>query len=111
MASEKTTETNAQPRLKQRYQEEIIPRLQKEFGYKNVMQVPRIEKVVLNMGVGAAGQTGGDAKQLDGAVNDSGDDHGPEADVTRAKKSIANFRLRQGAQDRHESHPARGADV
>ena len=90
-------ETKEQPRLKQRYQEEIIPTLQKEFGYKNVMQVPRIEKVVLNMGVGAAGQTGGDAKQLDGAVNDLATITGQKPAVTRAKKSIANFRLREGA--------------
>ena len=102
MAKEATQEAKKsaateQPRLKQRYQEEIIPRLQKEFGYKNVMQVPRIEKVVLNMGVGAAGQTGGDAKQLDGAVNDLATITGQKPTITRAKKSIANFRLRQGA--------------
>ena len=90
-------ETKPQPRLKQKYQEEIIPRLQKEFGYKNIMQVPRIEKVVLNMGVGIAGQTGGDAKQLDGAVNDLATITGQKPTVTRAKKSIANFRLREGA--------------
>lgn len=85
------------PRLKTKYQEEVIPILQKEFGYKNVMQVPRIEKVVLNMGVGAAGQTGGDAKKLDGAVADLATITGQKPAVTRAKKSIANFRLRQGA--------------
>ncbi len=61
------------------------------------MQVPRIEKVVLNMGVGAAGQTGGDAKQLDGAVSDLATITGQKPAVTRAKKSIANFRLREGA--------------
>ncbi|MGI4789748.1 MAG: 50S ribosomal protein L5 [Janthinobacterium lividum] len=90
-------ETKPQPTLKQKYQDEIIPSLQKEFGYKNVMQVPRIEKVVLNMGVGLAGQTGGDAKQLDGAVSDLATITGQKPAVTRAKKSIANFRLRQGA--------------
>ena len=89
-------ETN-QPTLKKKYQDEIIPVLQKEFGYKNIMQVPRIEKVVLNMGVGAAGQTGGDAKQLDGAVSDLSTITGQKPAVTRAKKSIANFRLREGA--------------
>ena len=93
MANEKTNV----PRLKTKYQEEVIPILQKEFGYKNVMQVPRIEKVVLNMGVGAAGQTGGDAKKLDGAVADLATITGQKPAVTRAKKSIANFRLRQGA--------------
>jgi len=85
------------PTLKKKYQDEIVPALQKEFGYKNVMQVPRIEKVVLNMGVGAAGQTGGDAKKLDGAVADLATITGQKPAVTRAKKSIANFRLRQGA--------------
>ena len=57
--------TTTQPRLKTLYLETAIPALQKEFGYKNVMQVPRLEKVVVNMGVGAAGQTGGDAKLLE----------------------------------------------
>ncbi len=90
-------ETREMPRLKKTYQEEIIPRLQKEFGYTNVMQVPRIEKVVLNMGVGGAGQTGGDAKLLDGAVSDLATITGQKPAVTRAKKSIANFRLREGA--------------
>ena len=85
------------PTLKKKYQDEVVPALQKEFGYKNVMQVPRIEKVVLNMGVGAAGQTGGDAKKLDGAVADLATITGQKPAVTRAKKSIANFRLRQGA--------------
>ncbi len=92
-----TNETKPQPTLKQKYQDEIVPNLQKEFGYKNIMQVPRIEKVVLNMGVGQAGQTGGDAKQLDGAVSDLATITGQKPAVTRAKKSIANFRLRQGA--------------
>jgi len=95
-----TTEEKAAstaPALKKKYQDEVIPILQKEFGYKNVMQVPRIEKVVLNMGVGAAGQTGGDAKKLDGAVADLATITGQKPAVTRAKKSIANFRLRQGA--------------
>ena len=86
-----------QPTLKKKYQDEIVPSLQKEFGYKNVMQVPRLEKIVLNMGVGQAGQTGGDAKQLDGAVSDLATITGQKPAVTRAKKSIANFRLRQGA--------------
>jgi len=85
------------PTLKKKYQDEVVPALQKEFGYKNIMQVPRIEKVVINMGVGAAGQTGGDAKQLDGAVNDLATITGQKPAVTRAKKSIANFRLREGA--------------
>lgn len=90
-------ETKTLPTLRKKYQDEIVPNLQKEFGYKNIMQVPRIEKIVLNMGVGQAGQTGGDAKQLDGAVSDLATITGQKPAVTRAKKSIANFRLRQGA--------------
>ena len=92
-----TTETKPLPTLRKKYQDEIVPNLQKEFGYKNIMQVPRLEKIVLNMGVGQAGQTGGDAKQLDGAVSDLATITGQKPAVTRAKKSIANFRLRQGA--------------
>ncbi len=95
--ADETTTTKSQPTLKQKYQDEIVPNLQKEFGYKNIMQVPRLEKIVLNMGVGQAGQTGGDAKQLDGAVSDLATITGQKPAVTRAKKSIANFRLRQGA--------------
>ena len=97
MADEIETGNALLPTLKKKYQDEVVPALQKEFGYKNVMQVPRIEKVVLNMGVGAAGQTGGDAKKLDGAVADLATITGQKPAVTRAKKSIANFRLRQGA--------------
>ena len=97
MADEIETGNASLPTLKKKYQDEVVPALQKEFGYKNVMQVPRIEKVVLNMGVGAAGQTGGDAKKLDGAVADLATITGQKPAVTRAKKSIANFRLRQGA--------------
>ena len=62
-----TTETKALPRLKQRYREEIRDSLQKEFGYANVMQIPGITKVVVNMGVGDAAR---DAKLINGAVND-----------------------------------------
>ncbi|MBV9850537.1 MAG: 50S ribosomal protein L5 [Armatimonadetes bacterium] len=84
------------PRLKTHYQQQAVPAMQKEFGYKNVMQVPRLEKVVINMGVGAAGQTGGDPKILDGAVSDLMTITGQRPAITRAKKSIANFRLREG---------------
>ena len=85
------------PRLKQQYQETVIPALQKQFNYKNRMQVPRIEKVVINMGVGLAGQTGGDSKLLDNAVRDLTAIAGQKPLITRAKKSVANFRLREGA--------------
>ena len=85
------------PRLRERYQKEIVPALMKEFGYKNVMEAPRLEKVVVNMGVGVAGQTGGDPKQLDNAIRDLTIITGQKPAVTRAKKSIANFKLREGA--------------
>jgi large subunit ribosomal protein L5 len=89
-------EPTNEARLKVKYREEVVPALQKEFGYKNIMQVPRLEKIVINMGVGAAGQTGGDAKLLDGAISDLQTITGQKPVVTRAKKSIANFRLREG---------------
>ncbi len=91
------TNTNSVPRLKARYQSEIIPALVKEFNYKSVMQAPRLEKVIINMGVGIAGQTGGDPKQLDNAIRDLTIIAGQKPAVTRAKKSIANFKLRAGA--------------
>lgn len=84
------------PRLKEKYASEVVPALKKEFGYKNVMQVPRLVKVVINMGVGAAGQTGGDPKLLDSAIGDLTAIAGQKPVATRSKKSIANFRLRQG---------------
>lgn len=85
------------PRLKEKYQKEVVPALQQEFGYKNIMEVPRVEKVVINMGVGAAGQTGGDSKLLDNAILDLTTIAGQRPVITRAKKSIANFRLREGS--------------
>ncbi len=84
-------------RFKERYQQEIIPSLMKQFSYKNIMQVPKIDKVVINMGVGKAGQTGGDAKELDGAVRDMGMITGQKPVITLARKSISNFKLRAGS--------------
>ena len=81
------------PRLKLRYQAEVIPAMQREFGYKNVMQVPRLIKVVLNIGMGEALQN---AKALDAATRDMATITGQKPIVTRAKKSIATFRLRAG---------------
>jgi large subunit ribosomal protein L5 len=80
-------------RLKEYYQQEVVPALIKKFQYKNVMQVPKLEKIVLNMGVGSAIQ---DAKALDGAVNDMTIIAGQRPVITKAKKSIAGFKLRQG---------------
>lgn len=84
-------------RFKERYQQEIIPSLVKQFNYTNVMQVPKVEKIVINMGVGKAGQTGGDAKELDGAVRDMGMITGQKPVITLARKSISNFKLRAGS--------------
>ena len=84
-------------RLKDRYNAEVAPNLIKQFNYKNVMQAPRLEKIVINMGVGRAGQTGGDSKELDGAVRDMTTIAGQKPLVTRARKSIANFKLRAGS--------------
>ena len=83
----------AVPRLKQRYRTEIVPRLVEQFGYGNVMQVPRVTKVVVNMGVGEAAR---DAKLIEGAVRDLTQITGQKPTVRRAKKSIAQFKLRTG---------------
>lgn len=80
-------------RLRELYRDEIIPKMIEKFNYKNPMQVPVIEKVVLNMGVGEAIQN---AKSLDGAVADLTMISGQKPVVTRARKSIAGFKLRQG---------------
>jgi large subunit ribosomal protein L5 len=80
-------------RLKDRYRKEIAPALQKELGLDNSMAVPRLEKIVVNMGVGEATQN---AKVLDPAVNELGQITGQRAVVTRAKKSIAAFKVREG---------------
>ena len=80
------------PRLKVRYSKEIIPALMKHFNYKNIMAVPKLEKIVINMGLGEAIAN---AKLLDVAVNELGQIAGQRPVVTKAKKSIANFKLRQ----------------
>jgi large subunit ribosomal protein L5 len=81
------------PRLKQRYREEIMKALRDEFGYANVMQVPGLTKIVVNMGVGEAAR---DAKLIEGAVRDLTAITGQKPAVNRAKKSIAQFKLREG---------------
>ena len=80
-------------RLKTTYTKNIVPTLMKEFSYKNVMQVPRVERVVLNMGLGKAG---GDAKVIEAGVTELGKITGQRPVVTKAKKAIANFKLREG---------------
>jgi len=86
-------DTDYTPRFKKRYEEVIRPDLVKEFGYKNPLQAPRIEKVVLNIG---AGEAAGDQKKIQSAVNDLTAIAGQKAVITRAKKAIATFKIRQG---------------
>ena len=81
------------PRLKQRYRAEVISRLQGELGYANVMQVPTVEKIVVNMGVGDATK---DGRMLEAAVGDLETITGQKPIVTKARKSIAGFKLREG---------------
>ncbi len=81
------------PRLKTYYYETVRDELQKKFEYKNVMMIPKIEKIVVNMGVGEAAQ---DAKAIDGAMADLRTITGQQPVVRRARKSIANFKVRQG---------------
>jgi len=81
------------PRLKEKYVSEVVPALKEQLQLVNVNEVPRLEKIVVNMGVGAAVQ---DAKQLDSAIEDLRIITGQQPMVTRAKKSIAGFKIRQG---------------
>ena len=80
-------------RLKERYEKDVIPALKKEFGYDNVMAIPKVEKIVVNMGLGEATQN---AKIVDVGVDELGKVTGQKPVVTRAKKSIAQFKVRQG---------------
>ena len=80
-------------RLRVQYEKEIVPAMMKKFSYKNIMEVPRLEKIVVNVGLGEAKEN---AKLLDGAVADLGIITGQKAVITKAKKSIANFKLREG---------------
>jgi Ribosomal protein L5 len=94
------------PRLRERYRGEIAGTLRSEFGYANVMQVPGLVKIVVNMGVGEAAR---DAKLIEGAVRDLAAITGQKPQVTKARKSIAQFKLREGMPI--GAHPARGPDV
>ena len=80
-------------RLKEQYQNEIIDAMVKKFGYKNIMEVPKLDKVVINMGVGEAKEN---AKVLESAIADMEKIAGQKAVVTRAKNSVANFKIREG---------------
>jgi large subunit ribosomal protein L5 len=88
-----TTTEKTQPRLKERYRSEIKDALHKQFGYGNVMQIPTVTKVVVNMGVGEAAR---DAKLINGAVNDLTLITGQKPEIRKARKSIAQFKLRDG---------------
>ncbi|MCD8325256.1 MAG: 50S ribosomal protein L5 [Lachnospiraceae bacterium] len=80
-------------RLKETYQNEIVDAMTKKFGYKNIMEVPKLDKIVVNMGVGEAKDN---AKALEGAVRDLEAITGQKAVITRAKNAIANFKIREG---------------
>jgi len=83
----------AVPRLKEKYVSVIVPAMREQFGYKNVMQVPKVTKVTLNMGIGEGTH---DAKVMEEAANQLGQITGQKAQVRRARKSVANFKLRTG---------------
>ncbi len=83
----------AVPRLKERYRAEIVPAMRERFGYSNVMQVPKVTKLTLNMGIGEGTH---DAKAMEEAANQLGQITGQKAQVRRARKSVANFKLRAG---------------
>src|SRR6266700_2280136 len=87
------TTAKVTPRLKERYQAEIIAQLREQFGFENIMQVPSVTKVVVNMGVGDAAR---DSKLIDGAIRDLATITGQKPAVTKARKSIAQFKLREG---------------
>ncbi|GAA2128000.1 50S ribosomal protein L5 [Nocardioides bigeumensis] len=88
-----TAEEKVTPRLKTRYREEIVPALREEFDIKNIMQVPGLVKIVVNMGVGEAAR---DSKLIEGAIKDLTAITGQKPSVTNARKSIAQFKLREG---------------
>lgn len=81
-------------RLKERYEKTIVPEMREQFGYDNVMQVPKIDKIVINMGVGD-GQS--DPRMMENAINELTNITGQKACIRKAKKSISNFKLREGA--------------
>jgi large subunit ribosomal protein L5 len=81
-------------RTQERYRQEVVPQLMREFSFKNVMEVPRVTKVVVNVGVGSETQT--ESKALDAAVNDLTIITGQKPVIARARKSISNFKLREG---------------
>ena len=93
MATPKATANAKQPRLKERYREEMVPALRKEFGYSNIMQAPAVHKIVINIGMGEALQN---QKAMENAVRDLSDITGQRPVITKAKRSVASFKLREG---------------
>jgi large subunit ribosomal protein L5 len=93
MTADTTTQAAPKPRLKQRYREEITKAMREEFGYANVMQIPGLTKIKVNMGVGDAAR---DSKLIEGAVRDLTTITGQKPAVAHARKSIAQFKLREG---------------
>lgn len=91
--SSETSAAAVTPRMKERYQEQIVPSLMKEFGYKNVMQVPRLKKISINIGLGEAIQN---SKAIEAATGDLTIIAGQKPMVTKARKSVAIFKLREG---------------
>ena len=85
--------TDYEPRLRNKYKDEIVPQLMKDFGFKNIMQVPKLERIVINMGLGEAVQN---AKLIESASEELKAITGRKPVITRAKKSIATFKLREG---------------
>ncbi|MCM1989657.1 50S ribosomal protein L5 [Oceanirhabdus seepicola] len=81
------------PRLQEKYQKEVVPALMEKFGYKNIMQVPKLEKIVLNMGLGEAKEN---SKVIESAVTDLQLIAGQKPVVTKSRKSVANFKVREG---------------
>ena len=93
VSAERPRGSAGKPRMSKHYEEQVRPELMKKFGYKNVMQAPRFQKIVVNMGVGDALQ---DQKLLEAASNELGQITGQRPSLRRAKKSISNFKLREG---------------
>jgi large subunit ribosomal protein L5 len=91
--TESQTPAREMPRLKARYRAEIVPQLREDFSYGNIMEVPGLTKIVVNMGVGDAAK---DSKLMDGAIRDLATVTGQKPQVTKARKSIAQFKLREG---------------
>ena len=95
-------------RLKETYQNEIVDAMIKKFGYKNIMEVPKLDKIVINMGVGEAKEN---AKILEAAMKDLEIIAGQKPITTKAKNSIANFKIREGMTDRMQSYFKRRENV